>query len=342
MSWFNKEKELTLEESIEKAKKDLLPYWIKSDPLVAGMKDTSGVIKVHSLDRQFSEQPWLIYFFDLSKISSDNVFILSREWEKRFKQFGLNTLFVVRESYGFFRNKYLIRQSLDRNRISQITALDHESLLQKAFQVQDFPVLVLFHKGQTVFIESIKSYSPAIELKIHAFLRLSDPGLPLYPPLDPQSVFAQESYSVEFGKGKGCEFLRARPESGPLEQQQVVLKGKWVFDGDCVSTADVKAEIIFYAHTEHVAVFSRSLSRVDEPTRINFLSEDMPMFDMFFGKDMSFVEGNHSMVVVKEGRLYSALQSLPKDKRWVTLRFPVARKAPIAIYSLCFSGVLSP
>ena len=56
MAWKPKEKQLTPEEAIAQARKELAPYWLNSEPLLAAVRGDDQKITVHPLAKDFESK----------------------------------------------------------------------------------------------------------------------------------------------------------------------------------------------------------------------------------------------------------------------------------------------
>src|SRR5581483_9150852 len=95
MVWKPKEKELTPEEAVAAAKKELAPFWHGSPPLLAGVLSPQGVT-AHPLDPAFGAKSWLLFFLDPTDAAGESAFSYARELHRRYHQHNVGCLLVFR------------------------------------------------------------------------------------------------------------------------------------------------------------------------------------------------------------------------------------------------------
>jgi hypothetical protein len=89
MVWKPKEKELTLEEALSLAKKELAPFWIGSPPLLAAFK-TKHHTALYPIHPTFNESSWAIFFINPTCFSGKTTTLFAREMYRRYHDLHLN------------------------------------------------------------------------------------------------------------------------------------------------------------------------------------------------------------------------------------------------------------
>lgn len=213
MIWKPKEKELTAEEAIALAKKELTPYWFGSVPRLIGVKGAQGYSAL-PLDVEFSKKPWLIFIIDPTDFSGEATLTFAREWFKRYGFLQLESLAIFNQTYEFFRSPEPIKGLLEKFQVEFPLAMDHDGGLASAFDAKLLPMVLLLSEGRYFFRHSGKEWLLNTEAEIQNFLRLHDPGLSLLPVIDPEkgdegaslistglvpSKIAKDTSRMEFG-----------------------------------------------------------------------------------------------------------------------------------------------
>lgn len=349
MSWKPKEKPLTAEQAIELAKSELSRFWFGSTPLLAAVQ-TGNHATVHPLDKSFSESPWLVFFLDPMNYSGGSSLIYAREWERRYGLNNLRTLVVLRPAYSQLKatltENLFYRKTLD----PYVIAIDTDGMLCKAFQVREFPKVILIKENQQFLKREGKGWREGTELEIQKFLRSVDPGLPLSPVFRGSEDLIFDTEKIEFGLessypapgfradeggAKVALFSKARPSQPPANG--FFIKGKWTLEGDRISTQDLHAEISFTSPASHIAIVAQSLSKISEASKIVVELNEVPVYEAAAGEDLIMSDEGQSLLPVKEGRIYHMMRKLPaKKKREVTLLFTSADRVPVALYGIRF------
>lgn len=323
-AWKPKEKQLTPEEAVALARKELAPFWANSEPLIAAVRGEGGGVTVHPLDRSFAERAWLLFFADVTAYEGECLLQYARDWHKRYACHDLGFLLVVRPSYGFMETARAIAPLLSRAAPPFGIVLDQGGLLTEAFGAggANMPKVTLFQAGKCVFERVGKSWHVDTELGVQRFLRASDPGLPLPLPFDPPENAVVTRGALELGGAK---------LPGGIQ-----LRGKWAREAGRIVAQDAAATFSFRSPAARVSLIAQGASLADEPSRIRVELEGVPVFDAAAGQDLAFGDDGGSDIKIIEPKLYHALAALPAKARAVTFRFVDADRLPVALYGLRF------
>src|SRR5690349_8284099 len=98
MVWKPKEKELSRDEAIELARKELAPHWVGGPPLLAAVR-AGNQATVVPLDPGFHKQAWLIYFIDLTDYHRTRVLEHIQKFQHRYGDFTLRTLMIAKGTF---------------------------------------------------------------------------------------------------------------------------------------------------------------------------------------------------------------------------------------------------
>jgi hypothetical protein len=213
--------------------------------------------------------------------------------------------------------------------------------LSRSFEVKNTPSLILIEKNQRIFQFEREEITRDTEQALQTFLRKSDPGLSLLAVKDDIKLYSTEIPGIEFGRKYGRNFSTpgsflqgTRPET--MEPGEIFISGRWSQDENHIATSDPEATVGFHCPTNSFSITAQSMSKPLEPAKVVIEINNESAYDMFALEDLTFDEESKSIIRAEGPRLYHALTSLPEDKREVTLRFPTANRATLALYSIRF------
>jgi hypothetical protein len=351
MVWKPKEKELTLEEAVVLAKRELAPLWSGSEPLVAAIRAGEGQRpSIFPLASQFSAIPRVFIFVDPTQPGSEFLLRYGREWARRYQPHGCELLGVFRLPYSGIMQAPDLQGLMKKHPLGFPVAIDRDGLLAEALGADELPAVALLHKGKAVFVDLDWRKPAETELKLQRYLREGDPGLPLRPTFNGEVAPPVSEESLEFGRGKGtvfpapgfqgdvqgfgtAQFVTPIP-AGDLSKGRFFIQGSWIQDADRIATSDPSASLAFHATRANIALVGRCLSTVGGVARILVEIGGRPVFDVFAGESMQMDEEGNSRVQLEGLQLYPILRALTDDSRRVSFRFPTAREFPVAIYGL--------
>ena len=354
MIWKPKERELTEEEALELARKELAPVWLNSPPQLAAVRLPDGVL-VYPLDAKFVDRPWLAVCVDITDYATTQVIQFAREWQRRYVSHELGVLLVLRSPYTELRTPSVMTQLLKRLGVHYPAVIDQEGLLSNALGVRGLPHQALLHQKKVVFAFGPTEWSTRTEIAIQNFLRLSDPGLPLQPIYQPGQPVAPAITGLELGRTGALPF--PKPGFGPPENgfgrakfmgsvgdlssrstSRLALSGTWLQDADRIATSEPGASLSFFAPGTEVAIVARTLAPDGKTVQALIEINGAPAFDMFCAAEVQLDEEGVCTAALGPIRVYPLLSKLPSDSRLVTLRFPHADRAAVAIYGVRFAG----
>jgi len=354
MAWKPKEKELTKDEAVALARSELAPYWHGSRPLLAPVK-TADKTTVYPLDDDFYDKVWLIAFLNPTDIAGENVVSFLKEMNKRYSGIAVRCLCVLVPAYKFLRETKLIEALIRVNQIPFPLVLDHDGLLAKTFEISSLPSVLLYAKKNIVVKNTALDWRRNLERELQSMLRANDPGLALLPILEKSDSEKTERRKIEFGHDRGAKFpepgfVHFTPEFGSAafssprpdiwnqkwEKGEFFIYGRWLQDNDRIITSDPEAEIVVKAETQNFSIVAQSMAKTLEPSKIFIDVDDAPAYEIFKAEDLSFDDEGRSMVRVESPRLYHVFDSLPENKRLISIRFPLADRVPTGLYGFRF------
>jgi len=352
MTWKPKEKELSQDEAIELAKKELAPFWFSSTPQFAGVKTEEG-FQVFPLDPEFLKKAWLLFFVDPTDFCGEASFVYAKEWHKRYNAHQLGIVLIMTPAYQYLQTPAAVAAIVEKNQLTFPVVLDSEQAIAGAFKAQSLPKILLLSHGRTFFEYSGKNWLGQTEIEVQNFLRSTDPGLPLLPVFQPLKAPVGDLKRIEFGflskQGEGIinpapgfeksdtgvrrgDFHGLRPKS--LGADEIFVSGSWMQDSEKIATSDPNAMIIFRTSASRVSGVAQSLAKPSEIPMISIEIQGAPAYDAIAGEHMLMDDSGKSVAEVSTTRLYHFLANLPNQDREITLRFPNADVASVALYGL--------
>lgn len=330
MAWKPKEKPLTLEEAVALARKELAPFWLGSEPLFAGVRGANGAATVHPLNEAFTRRNWLLLFLDPTTFSGGTALGVAREWHRRYGALELGIIAVLCVPYAGLRRPELIEHLLPKQQFSFPVVMDPEGLLASAFSARDLPKVLLLGKGKPVFESAGAHWLKSPELELQSFLRSTDPGLPLPPPLTSAAGAIEDVDRVDFAAGDANARMVTR---GGVP---VTFSGPWGREGECFIPQDETSRVRFDSPSPFVGLVARSLSGSPLPSDVAVEVIGRPAWDDISGEEIHMSEDGSSVARVQPPRLYRILRNLPDGERNVELSFPSARETRIGVLGLRF------
>lgn len=354
MAWKPKEKELSPEEAIALARKELEPFWFRSEPLICGVSSEAGIQAV-PLDTTFPKHPWLLFFIDPTEFSGETVMVYAKEWYRRYSTHEVGFLVMFRPPYRFYRERPVVNQFIEHFGLTFPVAIDADGLLTQAFRVHEsLPKLVLLDGQKIVFEAAGKNWREDSELQIQKFLRSRDPGLALSPPFIPARALPEDRMRIEFGYGAPSE--RAAIFPGPwvdaprgmkaakfaglrldkMQPREIFLSGNWIQDAEKIATQDPQATLGLTVPSSRFSLVAQSLAGQDQldSAKISVEVLDKPAYDAVAASHLTLDDSGLALVRVREANFYHVIHKLPVREREVTLRFPTADRQAVALYGI--------
>jgi hypothetical protein len=334
-----REKPLTPKEAIEQAKKELFPFWFGSEPLLAAVQ-TGNDAKVFPLDSAFALRPWLLVFVDPATLTAADAFEYARAYSQRYEPQRLGVMTVLKTSYSYigadWARKWANARIGTAPSPSFMIVLDASGLMGRAFQIKEYPSLVLMNQGNVFFNRQGKLWFDGTEAEIQRFFRSTDPGLPLYPPMLATSPLTANAGSHEFVQ----------------TSEAFQFSGKWTRDGDRMVTRDPAATVTFQSPGCKLGLVAQAVQKTDAPISTEAVLELNSEFNktVVVGPDLRIDARAYESVAadrsdkcratlpLAEPKLYSIFEDLPITHREVTLHFPNAAHVGVALYSVRFGN----
>ena len=350
--WKAKEKEISLEEALDIARKDILPYWFGLSPQFAGVQIGEKKI-VLPLDLEFSKKTWIIFILDPTSITAESVQSYIKECFRRYKSLGVNFLVIYDSFYSYLKIKESIQLFVDEVQLHVGMVFDVEEILLEAFEGTAPPKVILFNKGKSVFGFSGKDWLVGTELELQKFLRTADPGLSLMPPLESASKLMRDVVRYEFGyrvkdgwtvsfpapgfkskSGDVREALFQGNRPAVMSEDEFFIAGKWEQTPEKIMTSDPTAVIGFKSVAANICLIAESNSKTPEIPSVSLEINGNSAHDAVIGKTVSMDESGFASLKIQKPKLYHLLVNLPKHEREITLRFTNADVAPLSLYGL--------
>jgi hypothetical protein len=332
-----REKPLTPAEAVALAKQQLAPYWFgHHEPLMAAVREGGGV-RAYPLDSWMTERAWLIFFVDPFSLSARDALLFAQSWAHRYEPQKLNVMVILKLPFEFSQESEWGHKFSQQFTGAVVTVMDRDSLLHQAFQVTALPHLILLHQNKRLFDRAGSNWYQGAEPEVQKFLRLSDPGLPLFEPLTEPENPVQNQFEMNI-------------DGAHLDQSMFQLEGKWSTEKARIVTQDPHAAISFQCEGKKLAIIAQALAERGESEMVVELSRDYPKDGGILGEDLNLdvqvlgnplaepIQKRRAQAMIGAPRLYSLFRALPESHREVTLRFPRADKVPVAFYGLRFGN----
>jgi hypothetical protein len=231
--------------------------------------------------------------------------------------------------------------------------LDTDQLLGEALQVHETPQLIVLQREKVIFRRAGCNWLEDTELEIQTFLRSTDPGLALLPLFKPEFSWLKDQGNYKLGREKGISFPAPGfkpPEKGfatgtfstkrsdldNLPSEDFWISGIWLQDAERIATSDPHATLGFNCPTKRFGLIAQNLSPTRVPTKIVIEIKGLPVVDRFEGQDLKYDDEGQSVIRLESPQLYEALKNLSEKDCQISLKFPTANRAPIALYEILF------
>jgi len=375
LSWKPKEKDLTPEEAIALAQKELSPFWAGSLPQIAGVIKEGRPVVV-PLSPDFIKKAFLLFLVDPTTFAGETTFEFAREWFQRFNVHELGIFVILLPPYPFWRSAETLRRQVEELGAEFTLILDADDTLGKAFHSGPVPKVLLLDRGKKVFEYEGENWLDNTEIDIHNFLRITDPGLPLSPKYQPRGMVKdllrfEFGFSPKFDKtvsipgpgftkyvepekagqkfsGKSSKKepppaeLRRGDFQDPLPQAvrsgEVFLRGVWIQDAEKITTKDPEAMVAFTSQGSRVSVVLESAARIASEYGIMTIEVDgNPAYEAISSHLIGMDDQGRSMVEIQNPQVYELLVKLENKPRNIVFRFPKADKIAVSIYGIRFA-----
>jgi hypothetical protein len=321
--WKAPVKPMTADEAVTALRKELAPYWLGSEPLLAGIHQ-GGKPVAYPLDPAIRKGTYLMVFVDGTDYSAVEVIDHFKEWHRRYHLLGLKFLFVFSSSVPVLRVSGLSVSLMGRSNTELIACVDRDGVLAPAFNVSRVPAILLMQEGKPVLLfEGFEKMREA-ELALHAHLRQNDPGLPLIPvtTLDPQ---ARSSSTLVFN-------------SQVARNPSLQFHGNWVHDESGSSAEDAAASITLESPSSGMTIVAQSLSKTGDPSRVTIELDGLEPPEQVTEEGVLRNEDIGTFVRVEAVRRYPLLKDLPPGAHKIKLTFPTSDRAPIKVHGIIFKA----
>ena len=332
MAWKPKEKELTAEEAIDLAKKELAPFWFGSIPRIAGVTVDGGSLVV-PLDPEFNKKAFLFFFINPTTFAGESALNYAAEWHRRYSELELGILIVLAPTYSFLKKPDTVKKffegTFQKYEANFTWVVDTEMALFLSFQALTPPKVLLQFQGKTIFELEGQEGLKKTEFLIQKFLRMTDPGLPLLPSFEISKGSFWDTQAIDFGPQPEIEMAE--------EESRYRLEGVWTQEKDCIATSDPKASVSFQHSAQRVSLIAATATLAKTPSRLVVEINGSPAYDAILGEHLAMDDTGESVIPIQHPQVYQALAHCPPRKKMqVLFRFPDAAQASISLYGLRF------
>ena len=359
-AWKVKEKEVSVEEAIEIAKSELQPHWYGCSPQIIGVRLPDRVTLL-PLNSEFPKFAWIILCFDLTDFSGQSACLFAKEWSRRYQSQQINCLLIFNPSYSFMRDSPLVEEMLEKLQIVIPCTVDVQETLFAALNVKNKAKVILQDNQMRHFDSEGEGSLTNLEKEIHQFLWKRESGLPLLPIYYPAKMNVdvdriEFGYELKWGRpwnGRESKFSLSQSSEKELKQSfttpvpnqfkadQLVLFGEWSQNGECIFTHDPHALIGFHCKGERLSIVAKTLAKRPETSLISVEVNHQPAYQAIMGEHTFMDDNASSSIKVEYPALYHVLCHLPSETRQITLRFPTADLAPVALFGLRIGNTVS-
>jgi hypothetical protein len=348
-----KEKELTLEEALELARKELAPQWHLSKPLLAGVR-VGEKVNVVPLEEEFSKKDWIILFCDPTDFSGEAAILFFKDLVRRYQGFGLSPLVVARAPYEYLKDRDQFVKLIDTIGLTYAYVVDHEDLIATGFRVEEWPAVVVWKQNILRLKQLGKTWFGGLELEIQKILREDDLGLPLWLPFGKDQLTYLDAGRLELGSKAGTDLPKPdfQPNAkGVLEAKylptdlpghspfgHIALNGVWQRNPDALFTEDPEAWIELDIPSSTLGVFASHLGKKDDTyATLELEVKERAVPDVFAGPHLIYNDEGRSILRVVRSGFYKVLTKLPVNERRVRIRFPYANQTGCVLYGFRFA-----
>lgn len=115
---------------------------------------------------------------------------------------------------------------------------------------------------------------------------------------------------------------------------EIYLFGEWIQEEERIITHDPKAVLSFTEPGSNVALVAECLSRSQSFSTLWVEVDGAPVYEEISGEDLDLTDAGGSEVRIMKPRLYFILRGMTGATKEITLRFPNAGQAPVALYGI--------
>ena len=325
MAWKPKERTLTLEEAIALARKEYAPHWRNTPfPLVAG---TEG--KLHPLDESIRKKVHIFGVFDCFSFSAQQAVGFLKYLLQTYAEHSIYPIAVLTSPRAIVMSPKVLDSIAAAFKMP--VCFDHDGELQRALA---FP---LSHQNHFACVQAqiAESDPEQFEVKLQAFLRTTDPGLPLKPPAKTPLHGATDLFRISLSRD-GLR-VKAALDLG------LKLSGEWEITEDCIRPLTTSCTLEF----RYQPKFSPNMGLVASSTKITRIGIDLGTTLLppeWFGRDVSTDEnGKPSITIPTKGLdrvLYEVIRDAEMDDAdTYTVRITIVEplSTDLRFYRLCLS-----
>ena len=326
-----RERDLTQDEAIEQARAQLAPYWVPRPALLAGVRGPNGA-QGFPLDKKFSEKRWAILGLDPACGSTEENLKLWKEFVGRYLGFNLNFLCLISNPFPFYGQVKNLDAMATQFRDGEVLSVDMDGVLSEAISGPESkrPFLAVYDRGNRVSYAEGPRWLEATEGPLHGVLRKEDPGLALLP------FYRRDRPWIE-DRG-GWNFLTEQQTAG--KNFQLNHPFQIDLERSCARIVDEKTVIKFECPSNAMSIVAESLELSGRAAEIGIEVNGIAPREAQFDLDMTRSELAPTCVKAGKARLYLALKEMPPGPREITLKFPTADRAGVALYGVRFSETI--
>jgi hypothetical protein len=189
------------------------------------------------MDRLLGRHAVLVEFWDFARINSLRTLPYLKEWDERYREWGLQTIGVHSPGYTFGRDRDVVARAVERLEIGHAVLLDPDLVMWRLYGNMGWPGRYLFdRRGLLRYLHYGEGAYRETELALQETLRELEPEADLPPPLDP--LRPEDAPGVELEPQTADIAL-------PADRERLELIRDWDEGVDFVEAADAGAAASF-------------------------------------------------------------------------------------------------
>lgn len=344
MAWKPKERPLTAEEAVARAKQSLAPFWSGSTPLFAAFpptqitehgEQTARRARLFPLEPDFGQRTWALVFLDPFRFQARTALHFLDHLHRAYSAHGVRAIAVLHSPLSVLEPKTL---AIPRLNLPFPSVIDHDGQIRSALGIAPNPFGFSILKNSVPILGGVSPHEAyEMEQTLQNSLRAEDPGLPLTPVRKPEVYGNWSDHSLP---------LNERCLTHPLANAlKLMLAGNWIRHPDRLIPADSSAELRIRGRILDFAVIAGQQKPSFRGAHIQAEFRKIAFYDDFIPAAAHREESGAVTLAAKHYDHLPLLEGmnaelLPSDPLEMTFRFPTLDTDPIELHSLNWTGPL--
>jgi peroxiredoxin len=314
-------------------------FWFNSEPVpVAAMRG----------------QVILIHFWDYTSVACVRNLPYLREWERRYREYGLVVVGVHTPRFNFGKNPEYVQNAVRRYGISYPVVMDNEATIASQYGSMQWPTMMLIDKDGFIRYQNAGEGNYAgTEHALQTLLYHAGVGEELPTIMEPVregdrqgAVLYRTSPDLYAGYARGSigNVEGYSPESIiEYEDPGIYLNGRFYVDGpwlnakECIQFNGTEGHIILDYEALEISVVMKSEGNV--PVRATVIQDGRPLEAGVCGEDVRLLPGGQSVVTVDAPRMYALVRNTEHGRHLLRLGID---SPGLSLYAFAFAGGAIP